>query len=179
MKIKEASPIGLQIVNSVANDIDFIFHLFDEAISYQKRNGYELWPKFSKELIQSEIKEKQHWKILEGETIVCIFSVLYNDSLIWGEQRNKEPSVYLHRIAINPEFKGIGIMMTIKNWALEHARQNEKKYVRMDTWGNNVSLRKYYIDCGFNYIGQQHLIEVRGLPLHYGGPVLSLFEIDV
>jgi GNAT superfamily N-acetyltransferase len=168
----------LQITNSTQMDLDIIFRLFDGAIAYQQRNHYELWPRFSEELIMNEMDEKRHWKIVGGETIACIFSVLYNDPVIWGE-KNKDGAVYLHRIAVNPAFKGKGIMKLIRHWAIEHARQKGLQYVRMDTWGNNENLRAYYINCGFNYIGQQHLKEADGLPGHYGGSILSLFQIEV
>ena len=174
----DASFQKLKIVNSSLNDIGFTFYLFESAIAYQKKNGYELWPQFSKQLIETEIVEKRHWKITDNETIVCVFSVMYSDPVIWLD-RNSDPSVYLHRISINPQFKGKGIMKLIKAWAIEHAKQNQKKYVRMDTWGNNETLRNYYISCGFNYIGQQYLKETEGLPGHYGGSVLSLFEIKI
>jgi len=140
MSSKKFSHDELQIVNTTFADIDFTFKLFDSAIEYQKKNNYELWPQFSKELIETEIAEKRHWKILDGDTIVCVFSVLYNDPVIW-EEKNNEPSVYLHRIAINPTFKGKGIMNAVKNWAIQHAKENGKKYVRMDTWGNNETGR--------------------------------------
>jgi len=168
----------LQIINSELKDLDFIFQLFDSAIQYQKNNGYELWPEFSQELIANEIKENRHWKIVHNGTIVCVFSIMYNDPVIWKE-KDIDPSVYLHRIAINPLFKGKRIMNVIRNWSIEHAKNKHKTFVRMDTWGNNESLRKYYINCGFNYIGQQQLQETDGIPNHYGGNFLSLFEIEV
>lgn len=169
----------LRIVNSSLEDIDSIFELFDSAITYQKSNGFELWPQFSRTMIEKEIKEKRHWKIVDGETIACVISIMYNDPIIWGEERDKDPAVYLHRIAINPAYKGRNMMVLIKEWALEHAREKGKKYLRMDTWGNNESLRNYYIRCGYTYIGQQNLTKVEGLPEHYGGSLLSLFEIEV
>jgi ribosomal protein S18 acetylase RimI-like enzyme len=168
----------MKITNSSIQDIETIFQLFSHAIDYQKKNGYDLWPQFSRDLIENEINQKRHWKITEGNVIACIFSVMYNDPVIWGE-KDKDPAVYLHRIAINPAFKGKGIMKVIRDWAFEHARENNKKYVRMDTWGNNETIRNYYIKCGFNYIGRRQLINTRGLPEHYGGSVLSLFENEV
>ncbi len=116
---------------------------------------------------------------MDGETISCILSVMYNDPVIWGEEKNKDAAVYLHRIAINPTYKGRKMMGIIKDWAMQHARKNHKKFVRMDTWGNNTNLRNYYIDCGFKYIGQQYLTKIEGQPEHYGGSVLSLFEMEV
>ena len=169
----------LNFHNSQISDLPIIFKLFESAIAYQQKNGFELWPNFSDELILSEIRENKHWKITEGNDIVCIFSVMYNDPVIWGEEKNLDAAVYLHRIAVNPEHKGKSMMRIIKDWAIEHAKQNNKRFVRMDTWGNNEHLRNYYIQCGFNYIGQQYLKNTEGLPQHYGGSVLSLFEIAV
>lgn len=172
-----AHPVSnIQIINTVTGDLEFIFRLFDSAINYQKMNGYNLWPTFSRGLIESEIAGNRHWKIVEDGKILCVFSVMYNDPVIWGE-RDKEPSVYLHRIAVNPQHKGKGMMKLIRAWALDHARKTGKTFVRMDTWGNNETLRDYYISCGFDYIGQQQLHFAEGQPGHYGGSLLSLFQL--
>jgi predicted GNAT family N-acyltransferase len=168
----------MEIINSSITDLENIFSLFDSAIEYQKKKGFDLWPQFSKELIETEIKENRHWKIMEGGVIACIFSVIYDDPVIWVE-KNVDPSVYLHRITINPLLKGKEIVTIIKDWALDHAKKNNKKYVRMDTWGNNENLKNYYEKCGFNYIGKQYLNKTEGLPAHYGGEYLSLFQNEV
>ena len=122
-----------KIVPSTITDLDIIFSLFNHAIHYQKRNGFDIWPQFRTQLVETEILENRHWKILDGNTIVCVFSVLYNDPIIWKD-KDSDPSIYLHRIAVNPLFKGKGIMMVIKQWTIEHAKEKKKKYVRMDTW---------------------------------------------
>ncbi|MGZ4038811.1 MAG: hypothetical protein ACXVPQ_13355 [Bacteroidia bacterium] len=92
----------MEICNSLPEDIPVIFSFYNAAINYQRRKGYNLWPVFEKALIEKEIAEKRHWKIMEDTTIVCLFSVMYSDPVIWGEEKNKEPAVYLHRIAVNP-----------------------------------------------------------------------------
>jgi predicted GNAT family N-acyltransferase len=164
----------LAIKNSKIEDLEFSFFLYAQAIAYQKTNGHNLWPTFPEELIRAEIREKRHWKVLENNSIACVFSVMYNDPVIWGE-KDEDPAVYLHRIAVNPLCRGKGMMRLIKDWAIGHARQQQKKFVRMDTWGSNKKLREYYISCGFNYLGQQFLKEEEQ---HYGGSELSLFQID-
>ena len=166
------------ILNTTPADIDLIFRFFDAAIAYQQKKGYNLWPRFERSLIETEIDEKRHYKVMEDGNVLGIFSVVYSDPVIWGE-RNADPAVYLHRITVNSEFKGRQIMIPIREWAIAHAKATGKKYVRMDTWGSNETLRNYYIACGFTYIGQQHLTQAPGLPLHYGGAELSLFEVGV
>lgn len=171
-------PMGLRIENSQPADMEIIFRLFDAAIAYQQRKGCELWPRFSESLILEEIFGNRHWKVMEGDTVAGVFSVMYNDPVIWLE-RDADPAVYLHRIAVNPAFKGKGLMQIIKDWAKQHAVQQGKAFVRMDTWGNNESLRKYYESCGFDYLGKQHLPETGHGPAHYGGSFLSLFQLKV
>ena len=168
----------LQILNSAPADLDIIFELFASAIAYQEKKGYNRWPLFSRKLIETEMAEERHWKILDATMTVGVFSVLYNDPVIWGE-RNKDAAVYLHRIAVHPSFKGRGLMRVINSWAGEHAKQKQIGFVRMDTWGDNENLRKYYISCGFNYIGQQFVNDVHEGEGHYGGPVLSLFQNEI
>jgi len=168
----------MEIQHSTIEDIETAFTLYRAAVDYQRINGYNLWPEFERDLIEKEVLEKRHYKIREDKEIACVFSVVYNDPIIW-EEKDKEPSVYLHRIATNPAFKGKGLMHLIKKWAADHARQNGKKFIRMDTWGDNEKLKAYYVKCGFNYLGQKHLPQPTTLPQHYWGLTLSLFEIEL
>ncbi len=168
----------MRIEPSEIQDLDPAMALYRAAVDYQRINGYNLWPEFDRALIENEIKEKRHYRIVEGNEIACVFSVVYNDPIIW-EEKDKEPSIYLHRIATNPHFKGKGIMHLIKKWAAEHALQNGRKFIRMDTWGDNEKLKAYYVNCGFTYIGQKHLPQPTTLPQHYWGLTLSLFEIQL
>lgn len=164
--------------NSKSDDIETALFFFRSAIAYQRAKGYEMWPEFTSELIEKEIKENRHFKIIHNKEIVCVLSVQYNDPVIWKE-KDIDPAIYLHRIAVNPNHKGNRMMERIRDWAIEHAKKNGKKFVRMDTWGNNLKIRDYYISCGFIYIGQQQLSSMENDPLHYGGNNLSLFELSV
>ncbi|HXU25724.1 MAG TPA: GNAT family N-acetyltransferase [Bacteroidia bacterium] len=163
---------------SQPNDLEFILGLYRDAVKYQKEKGYNLWPEFEKSLIEKEIQGQSHYKITESGKIACVFSVLYNDPIIW-EEKDKDPAIYLHRIATNPKFKGKGMMQLITNWAHEHAVQHQKNYIRMDTWGDNENLKNYYINFGFQHMGQVSLPENHELPSHYWGSTLSLFEIKI
>jgi ribosomal protein S18 acetylase RimI-like enzyme len=166
------------IEKSLLNDLETILGLYRDAVKYQKEKGYNLWPEFEKALIEREINEQHHYKVIQEGKIACVFSVLYNDPIIWKE-KDKDPAIYLHRIATNPNFKGKGMMQLITNWAHEHAIQHHKKYIRMDTWGDNENLKNYYIHFGFKHMGQVSLPKNHELPSHYWGSTLSLFEIKI
>lgn len=168
----------MEIVNSTAEDIEEIFKLYDAAVEYQKTKSNKHWQPFDSDLIEKEIKENRQWKITVGEDIACIFATAYDDPLIWGE-KSKEPAVYIHRIVTNPQFRGNNYVSEIVKWARDFGKEKGKKFIRMDTWGDNQKLLDYYVKCGFNFLGVITPTEIEKLPKHYDGITLSLFEIQI
>jgi hypothetical protein len=65
----------------------------------------------------------------------------------------------------------------IIKWAKDYAANNNIKFIRMDTWADNKKLLEYYTGCGFDYVGEVTMEKTDGLPKHYEGISLSLFEI--
>jgi ribosomal protein S18 acetylase RimI-like enzyme len=168
----------MQILNSSIEDIASIFKLYEEAIIFQKTKFNKHWQGFERTLVETEISENRQWKIVIDEQIACIFAVTYDDVLIWGEKSN-DPAIYIHRIATNPAFRGQHFVKAIINWANAFCKLNNKKFIRMDTWGDNEPLIAYYQSCGFQFLGLTTLQKSEGLPKHYEGACLSLFEIEV
>jgi len=168
----------MRFENAVAADLDAIFDLYDKAIEFQKKVFDKHWLGFDAEMVGREIAEDRLWKITEGDDIACIYSVAYEDPIIWGEDSGKS-AMYIHRIVTNPNFRGRGYAKTITEWAKEHASEKELRFVRMDTWGDNQKLKEYYEGCGFKYRGLVTPAESETLPKHYSGISLGLFEIEI
>jgi RimJ/RimL family protein N-acetyltransferase len=166
------------IANSTPDDIDTIFQLYDEAVKFQKTVFNKHWQGFERSLIEQEISEDRQWKIVIDGQVACIFAITFNDPLIW-KQKDQDPSIYIHRIVTNPRFRGGAFVKEIVKWSKEYARSIHKKHVRMDTWGDNEKLRDYYVSCGFEYLGITVMKNTEGLPKHYEGLSLSLFEIKL
>ncbi|MFE3849165.1 GNAT family N-acetyltransferase [Flavobacterium sp. LB3P45] len=168
----------MTVENSVIGDIDVIFKLYDEGTAYQKSVAKKHWKGFERSLIEAEIGESRQWKIIVDGEIACVFAITYSDPFIW-EEKDKEPSIYIHRIATNPFFRGNGFTKRIVAWAKEFALENEKRFIRMDTGSGNDKLNNYYISCGFTYLGITEYQVTDSLPEHYKGGSSSLFEIAV
>lgn len=168
----------MKIINSTKDDLNAIFNLYDAAIAYQKKVFHKHWQGFDVSLVEKEINEYRQYKIVEGDTIVCIFAIAFSDAYIWGE-KDKAPSVYIHRIVTNPLFRGKSYVKSIIEWAVQYGKNNGKEYVRMDTWGDNQKLIDYYSKCGFTFLGLTDKICDESLPKHYQGIQLSLFEIAI
>lgn len=168
----------MQIQNSDIHDLDYIFELYRIATDYMKSKNQVFWPAFPRELIHSEIEENRQWKLILDDQIACIWATTLNDELIWGE-RNSEPSVYIHRIATNPHFRGQNLVKNIVHWADKYCISNDLKYVRLDTVGLNNGLINHYGKLGFDFLGTQKLKNISELPAHYSQGNVCLFQREV
>ena len=166
----------MTIKNSVIEDLSEIFRLYESARDFQKTKSAVLWPQFDKKLIETEIAENRQWKILIDNQIACVWATTFSDPEIW-EERNVDPSIYIHRIATNPIFRGLNLVGTIVEWAKKYAGENEKRFIRMDTVGENKGLINYYQKCGFDYLGLLKLKNTANLPIHYHDATVCLFQM--
>jgi hypothetical protein len=110
--------------------------------------------------------------------IAFIFSITFDDGLIW-EEKNSDPSIYIHGIVANPDFRGNKFVLKIAQWVQQYAKNIGKKFIRMDNWGDNQNLIDYYIETGFGFRGVVFPTKSADLPKYYEGISLSLFEIQV
>lgn len=169
----------MTITNSTQEDINLIFSLYNAAKSYQEsKKTVVVWPNFERELVQTELAENRQFKLLVNDEIACVWAITFTDEQIW-EERNLDAAVYIHRIATNPEFRGHNFVLTIVDWAKKYAWENDKRFVRLDTLGNNTKLIDYYTNAGFNFLGMFDLKNTDALPSHYKEAPVCLFEIDL
>ncbi len=167
------------ISNCTKDDVNEILSLYDAARNLQTKKGMVVWPIFEKNLIEKEIDEHRQWKLIVDNTIACNWAITFDDKDIW-EEKEKGDAIYIHRIATNPTMRGNRYVDKIVEWAKEYAREKGKRYVRLDTLGNNKGLIKHYTSAGFRFLGIFHLSDISNLPGHYHNePDCLLFEIDL
>lgn len=165
----------MEFLNSTPDDLETIFGLYDAAIAHQKQVSEQHWLPFDRQMVRAEIAEGRQWKIVVDGQVACVFMAAYQDPAIWGE-RDRDPSVYLHRIVTNPDFRGRHFVAAIADWAAEHGRVLGKKYVRLDTWADNPKLKEVYTRSGFRFLGIGPPADPAALPSHYSTITLSFFE---
>lgn len=119
-------------------------------------------------------------KIVDGSEILCNWAITFNDIEIW-EEKDRDDSIYIHRICANPEFRGNRyIDDQIVTWAKPYAQSIGKRFVRLDTLGYNKKLIEHYSSAGFHFLGMHRLTNTSSLPQHYQDePNCCLFEIDL
>jgi ribosomal protein S18 acetylase RimI-like enzyme len=167
-----------EILNTQMTDLPQIFALFEHSIQYQEKNGYPVWRNYDRNAIIKDIENKNQYKIVIDEKTAIVFSVCYTDKVIWREFE-KGDSVYLHRIVVNPDFKGQRLFGKILDWAVEHCKQKELQNIRMDTWAANPTIADYYKSFGFRFVEDYTTPDSLELPVHNRNLALTLLEYKI
>jgi hypothetical protein len=169
----------MEIKNCLMSDADEILLLYEAARNLQTQRKMVVWPSFEKDFIEKEIREKRQWKIVIDDLVACNWAITFEDKEIWG-QKDKNDSIYIHRICNNPTLRGNRYIDTIVEWAVKYARQINKQFIRLDTLGNNTRLIQHYTSAGLEFLGMVRLTDTESLPAHYQNePNCCLFEIDL
>lgn len=167
-----------QILHTAFTDTETVYWLFDEAIAYQQQKKYPVWNGYDKEVLRRDIENLLQYKIVMEGQIACIFSICYTDKLIWRE-RERGDALYLHRIVVNPHFKGQKHIAKIVEWAKHYARSRGLLYLRMDTWADNPSIINYYKSFGFEFVENFTTPNAPELPSQHRNLALALLEMQI
>jgi predicted GNAT family N-acyltransferase len=169
---------NINVSNTSLQDLEQIKWLFDEAIKLQSKNGYKVWESIDEIALQKDITNNLQFKIVKDENIVCIFSIQYNDPFIW-QDKDQNDAIYLHRIVTSPNFKGQRLFEKVLTWAIGFAKQECKKFIRMDTWAANHQLIDYYQTFGFRFIENYKTTDTEELPLQNRNLNVALLELTI
>lgn len=169
----------MEITHCLLDDADHLLKLYAFARELQVQRGMVVWPFFEKTFLEAEILEQRQWKLIIENQLACNWAITYEDKEIWEEKDNNN-SIYIHRIVTHASFRGNRFIDNIVQWAIQHAREKQKLFVRLDTLGNNTKLIQHYTSAGFRFLGINKLANTATLPLHYQQePNCCLFEISL
>lgn len=168
----------IKIVKTTKDDRKDISWLFEQAMDLQGKNGYKVWEEIDKAALEKDIEEGLQYKIVRDDNLLCIFSIQHNDPLIWRD-RDKNDAIYLHRIVVNPNFKGQKQFQKVLNWAKQFAQSNNLRYVRMDTWADNAKIIDYYKSFGFEFIENYKTTNASELPIQNRNLNVALLELKL
>jgi ribosomal protein S18 acetylase RimI-like enzyme len=167
-----------QIIDTTESDLPFIYWMFDEAAAYQQKNNYPVLKDYDKSVLAEDIQLSRQYKILIDDQIACIFSVCDSDELFWRE-KEKNNAIYLHRIVVNPYHKGQKQFQKILDWAIQHAKEKRRRFIRLDTWANNPNIIAYYQSFGFKWIEDYTTPDTEELPASHRNLSLALLEMEI
>ncbi|WP_231868354.1 GNAT family N-acetyltransferase [Fictibacillus phosphorivorans] len=149
------------VVQKVSHDDhEVIISLLKEIAQWLKDHKINQWSYLlvggdDEEIIYA-IQHDHTYKVLKDDTLIATFTLSPEqsewDQHIFGKDAFSD-SMYLHRLAVVPEYMNQGIGKEILHWIQENMGK-EKKYIKLDCVADNVKLNRFYQDNGFEYLGE-------------------------
>lgn len=139
MVIKKASKQDLEQLLSIVKSCGQ--NLIEQGI-FQWNEEY---PK--REDLLEDIELQELWKLEEGNNIVGLIVLTESEDaeykhVNWLTENHK--NLYIHRLAVHPNFQGKGFAQKLMDFAEKYAKENGYNSIRLDTFSQNKRNLKFY-----------------------------------
>lgn len=165
----------MKAITAHATQFKDVYDLLEGARQWHLANHPQAWPVFSQDAVRKDIEEGRVFLFADGSDYVATLTVTETDPLIWEDA--DVPALYLHKLTSRRDRGGQGIGSFVIGWAKSHALAQQKKFLRLDTWGANMRLKAYYESQGFLHSRVKSFPVDTPLPDHYRGASMNLFEM--
>lgn len=137
-----------------SNHTDEAISVMREVAEWGRNKGFRVWLDewLTKEELITPDAQPEDFYIgkIDGKT-ACAFILQKNDSEYWADAEKKE-AVYLHKFCVRREFAGRGMTKAVTEAIKEHCREKGIKYIRLDTALDETTVRKIYLNAGFQIV---------------------------
>lgn len=149
----------LMIRLALPKEAPIILNLWQESARWlNSKEIYQWRPEYfnSEQVIEFMNDGSEVYLAEMNNQVVGTYTLTWSDPLIWKELDNPD-SGYIHRFAVNRDFKGQNIGLLLLKSAEENIRHKGKTLIRLDCMADNLRLNQYYKDYGFQYIRRVEL----------------------
>ena len=137
------------IVKASIVDLEQLYTITKSCAKDMIKNDIFQWNENypSKEVLLKDIELQQIWKLEENKVIIAIIVLTeiedkeYN-KVKWLTKNYK--NLYIHRLAVDPNFQGQGYAQKLMAFAENYASENKYKSIRLDTFSKNIRNQKFY-----------------------------------
>ena len=135
-----------------------VIELLKEAAAWLKSEEIKQWSYLlsggEDDEIEQAILKRETYVAEDNNKLLGTFTISPIQSEwdfeLWGEIEGK--SLYLHRLAVNMEYRGQGLGKKLIRW-IENEFSGQDTYLRLDCVANNPKLNQFYIDNEFTFVG--------------------------
>lgn len=150
----------MQFRRAVEADIYSIMHIISQAQAYFKEHGIDQWQNNypSLEIIKNDIDNENGYVLSKDNGIVGTVAVSFDgektyEHIYKGEWLTSGEYAVIHRIAVDNNYKGLGISSEIIRNIEEICLGKGVHSIRVDTHEENIPMQKLLEGNGFAYCG--------------------------
>lgn len=87
----------------------------------------------------------------------------------WPTKASDDEVMGIHALGVHPQYSGHGSAKELVRFAIEYAKQNHQKALRLDVLKGNIPAERLYSSMGFKYLYT--------LPMYYEDTGLTDYEL--
>ncbi|MDR3598635.1 GNAT family N-acetyltransferase [Clostridium sp.] len=150
----------MEFRKAVEKDIDGIMKIIRQAQVYFKEKGINQWQNDypNADVIGDDIAKGYSYILTKDDNIVGTAAVSFDgektyDNIYEGKWISYNEYAVLHRIAVDNNYKGLGLSSQIVKNIEEFCIRKGVNSIKMDTHEENISMQKLLSKNGFEYCG--------------------------
>lgn len=159
------------IRKAILEDVNKILKITKACAAHMIRNNILQWNEFYPNALafERDIEHDECYVIeIESEVIGCItISTLMDEEYVpidWLTPN--ENNIYIHRLAVHPEYQGKGYAQQLLSFAEDYAKTNTYASIRLDTFSQNKRNQKFYERRGYKKLGDIYFPKQSEHPFH-------------
>lgn len=142
-----------------------------DCAEFMIKNGIYQWNQFypSRNIFENDIARSELFVLEKDSRIIgtLVISSLMDEEYLpvqWLTPNYK--NIYVHRLAVLPEFQGKGYARKLMDFAENYAKEGGYISIRLDTFSQNKRNQKFYETRGYQKLGDIYFPKQSEHPFH-------------
>jgi len=147
------------IREATVNDLDAILKITKSCAKKLVSKNIFQWNEYypNRNVFENDLYNKWLYvTVKENKVIgsVCVSDLIDDEyaTVKWLTPNNN--NIYIHRLAVDPDYQGVGYAQKMMSFAEEFAKKNKYKSIRLDTFSKNMKNQKFYKQRGYKKLGE-------------------------
>jgi ribosomal protein S18 acetylase RimI-like enzyme len=148
------------IREATVNDLDAILKITKSCAKKLVSKNIFQWNEYypNRNVFENDLYNKWLYvTVKENKVIgsVCVSDLIDDEyaTVKWLTPNNNN-NIYIHRLAVDPDYQGVGYAQKMMSFAEEFAKKNKYKSIRLDTFSKNMKNQKFYKQRGYKKLGE-------------------------
>ena len=153
------------------NDIDEIMNLCKDCTKHMMQQGIFQWnmhypnvAAFENDVKRDELFVLEMNHQILGTIVISSFMDEDYAAVEWLTQ-NKN-NIYIHRLAVHPEYQSLGFAQQLMDFAEAFATKNNYLSIRLDTFSQNKRNQQFYEKRGYQKLGHIYFPKQSTFPFY-------------
>ena len=152
-------------------DIDHILDITKCCATHMIKNGIYQWNEYypDKSIFVRDAQNKELYVYCENEKIIACISLCNKIDDVYipvNWKTNNSNNLYIHRLAVHPNFQKKGIGKALMDFAEKYAREKNYSSVRLDTFSMNKRNLKFYESRGYQRLEEIYVPKQSEFPFY-------------